>query len=69
MGEKWESDSLRWIHEVREENYKRTKRKSLQQLPLGPSRAVEALIRTLGLRRTALRPEERLARKRKVLSR
>lgn len=69
MSEKWESDSLRWIHEVREENYKRTKRKPLEKLPLGPSRAAQALIRALGLRRAALRAVERLAMKRQSGSR
>ena len=69
MSEKWESNSLRWIHELREENYKRTKRKSLRKLPVGPTRDAQALARKLGLQRVALRPEVRLFPKRQAGSR
>ena len=64
MVEKWESDSLRWIHDVREENYKRSKGKPLRRLPSKPSREAQSLSRRLGLKRVSLRPEERLAPKR-----
>lgn len=37
MSGRWESDSLRWIHEVREKNYKRAKGKSLEKLRPGPT--------------------------------
>jgi len=60
MGEKWESDSLRWIHEVREENYKQIQGKPLGKFPLGPSRAAHTLARRLGLKRVPFRPAERL---------
>ncbi len=68
MSERWESDSLRWIHELREENYKRAKGKSLGELPLGPSREAQAIIRRLGLKRGPLRSEERLSPKRHARS-
>jgi len=69
MSEKWESDSLSWIHEVREKNYKRAKGKPLRGLTPGPSREAQALSRRLRLQRTPLRPEERLTQKRRVSSR
>jgi len=69
MSERWESDSLRWIHEVREANYKRGKGKSLHKLFSGPSREARALVRRLGLQRVALRPEVRLFPKRQAGSR
>ena len=69
MSEKWESDSLSWIHEVREKNYKRAKGKPLRGLSPGPSREAQALSRRLRLQRMPLRPEERLAPKRRADSR
>jgi len=69
MSEKWESDSLSWIHEVRETNYKRAKGKPLRVVPAGPSREAQALSRRLRLKRLPLRPEERLSPKRRVGSR
>lgn len=66
MSEKWESDSLSWIHEVREKNYKRAKGKPLRKLLPGPSREAQALSRRLRLQRMPLRPEERLTPKRRV---
>jgi len=66
MSEKWESDSLSWIHEVREKNYKRAKGKPLSGLLPGPSRKAQALSRRLRLKRLPLRPEERLTPKRRV---
>jgi len=69
MSEKWESDSLSWIHEVREKNYKRAKGKPLRGLLPGPSREAQALSRRLRLKRLPLRPEERLTPKRRVGSR
>jgi hypothetical protein len=69
MSEKWESDSLRWIHELREKNYRQVKGKPLREFPVGPSREAQALIRKLGLKRTPLRPEESLAPKRQARSR
>ncbi len=69
MSEKWESDSLNWIHEVRETNYKRAKGKPLRGLLPGPSREAQALRRRLHLKRLPLRPEERSAPKGRVSSR
>ncbi len=63
MSEKWESDSLNWIHEVRETNYKRAKGKPLRGLLPGPGREAQALRRRLRLKRLPLRPEERSAPK------
>ena len=50
MAEKWESDSLRWIHEVRAANYRRTKHIPLRKLPIGLSPEAKALVEQLGLR-------------------
>ena len=69
MSERWESESLRWIHEIREQNYKRTRGKLLRKLSLGPSREVQALARRLGLQRVPLRSEERQIPKRRSGSR
>jgi len=69
MSEKWESDSLSWIHEVRETNYKRAKGKPLRGLLPRPSREAQALSRRLRLQRMPLRPEERLGPKHRVGSR
>ncbi len=69
MSEKWESDSLSWIHEVREKNYKRAKGKPLKGFSPGPSREAQALSRRLRLQRMPLRPKERLTQKRRVSSR
>ena len=69
MSERWESDSLRWIHEVREGKYKRGKGKSLDKLISGPSRKARALAQKLGLQRVAPGPEARLFPKREVGSR
>jgi hypothetical protein len=69
MSERWESDSLRWIHEVREKNYKRGRGKSLDKLFLGPSREARALVRKLRLQRVALRPEAKPFPKRQAGSR
>ena len=69
MSEKWESESLRWIHKLREKNYRRAKGRPLRKLPLGASREAQALSRKLGLQRTSLRPEASLAPKRLARSR
>lgn len=69
MSERWESDSLRWIHEVREANYKRGKSKSLHKLFSGPSRRAQALVRKLRLQRVTLRPEAKPPAKRQTGSR
>jgi len=69
MSEKWESNSLSWIHEVREKNYKRAKGKPLRGLLPKPSREAQALSRRLRLKWLPLRPEERSAPKRRVGSR
>jgi hypothetical protein len=58
MSERWESDSLRWIHELREENYRRAKGTPLGKLPLGPSREAKALSRRLDLQRGSLGLEQ-----------
>lgn len=62
MREKWDSDSLRWIHEVREENYLRTRDKTLRAMSPSPSAAARTLLRRLGLRRVPLRRDEQLIR-------
>ena len=69
MSERWESDSLRWIHEVREENYKHGRGKSLETLFSRPSRKALALARKLHLQRVALRPEAKPLSKRRAGSR
>jgi hypothetical protein len=69
MSERWESDSLRWIHEVREANYKRGKGKSLDRLISGPSLKARALVRKLRLQRVTLRPEAKPLTKRQTGSR
>ena len=69
MSERWESDSLRWIHEVREANYKQGKGKSLDKLIAGPSRKALALVRKLRLQRVTLRPEAKPLAKRQIGSR
>ena len=48
MAEKWESDSLRWIHEVRAENYRRTKHIPLRKLPVGLSQEAKSARGTAG---------------------
>jgi len=67
MSEKWESESLSWIHEIREKNYKRARGKPLRELPAVPSREARALSRRLRLQRMPLRPEERSAPKRRII--
>jgi hypothetical protein len=59
MSEKWESDSLRWIHSVRKQSYQKTKGKSLEELSSGPSAEAKALAKRLGLQRVPLRTEKR----------
>ena len=54
MSEKWESESLRWIHSVRKRSYEKTKGKSLKELALGPTQAAKALSKKLGLKRVPL---------------
>jgi len=69
MSERWESDSLRWIHEVREKNYRRARGKSLDKLISGPSRKARVLVRKLRLQRVTLRPETKPLPKRQAGSR
>ena len=69
MSEKWESDSLRWIHSVSKQSYKKTKGKSLEQLPVGPSAEAKALAKKLGLQRIHLRTERRPGAKGRTRSR
>lgn len=69
MSEKWESDSLRWIHSLRKQSYQKTKEKSLRELPLGPSAEAKALVKKLGLQRAPLRAEKRPVTKSKARSR
>jgi hypothetical protein len=69
MSERWESDSLRWVHSVRKQSYKKTKGKSLEQLAVGPSAEARALAKKLGLQRVPLRSEQRPASKNKAPSR
>ena len=68
MSEKWESESLRWIHSVRNQSYKKTKGKSLEDLPVGPSGKAKALARRLGLQRVPLRTEKGAVTRRKAHS-
>jgi hypothetical protein len=57
MSETWESESLRWIHNLRKRNYQKTKGKLLEKLPVGPSKEAKALAKKLRLQRVALRTE------------
>lgn len=56
MSEKWESESLRWIHALRKKSYQKTKGKSLEDLPTGPTKEAKALAKKLRLQRVSLRP-------------
>lgn len=69
MSEKWESESLKWIHVVRKQSYQTTKGKSLEHLPVGPSAKARALVKRLGLQRVPLRAEKTPVTKRKARSR
>ncbi|MFQ5684257.1 MAG: hypothetical protein ACE5HC_13435 [Candidatus Binatia bacterium] len=68
MSEKWESESLEWIHAVRKQSYQKTKGKSLAKLPFGPSAEAEALGKQLRLQRAPLRTEKRTVTKSKAHS-
>jgi len=68
MSEKWESESLSWIHAVRKRNYEKTKGKSLAELSPGPGAKCDALIRKLKLQRVAARTLKKTATKRRVNS-
>jgi hypothetical protein len=68
MSEKWESESLSWIHAVRKRNYEKTKGKSLAELSPGPGAKTDALIRKLKLQRVAVRTLKKTATKRRVNS-
>jgi hypothetical protein len=68
MNEKWDSESLRWIHDLRKKSYQKTKGKALKDLPVGPSKAAKALAKKLGLQRVALRTESIPAAKSKTHS-
>ncbi len=69
MREHWESESLRWLHELREENYKRAKGKPLRQLPPGPTPAARTLARKLDLHYVSPHVEETVPLKRRAQSR
>ena len=66
MSEKWESESLRWIHSVRKQSYQKTKGKSLGEILIGPSPEAKALAKKLGLQRVPLRTEKRTVAKGKA---
>jgi hypothetical protein len=57
MSKKWESESLRWIHAMRNKGYLKTKGKPLTELPIGPSKEAKALAKKLRLKRVPLRAE------------
>jgi len=48
--EQWETESLRWIHEVRRQNYERTKHLKLRDLPRLSCDEVAGLAAELGIR-------------------
>jgi hypothetical protein len=55
MSEKWESESLRWIHDVRKKNYQKSKGIALRDLAASPTKDAKALAKKLRLKRVALR--------------
>ena len=55
--EKWKYKSLEWIHKTREENYKKTKNLSPEQLVEKTRKATDAAIKTMGLK--VIRMKER----------
>ena len=48
--EKWKYKSLEWIHKAREDNYKKTKDISPEQLVEKTKKATDDTIRSLGLK-------------------
>lgn len=48
--EKWSHKSLEWIHKVREENYKKTKDKSISELLEITQQATDEVVKSLGLK-------------------
>jgi len=48
--EKWDYNSLEWIHRAREENSKKTKNLSPAELIEKSRKATEAAVRTMGLK-------------------
>lgn len=69
MSDKWESDSLRWIHAVRKQIYKKTKGKSLRELTPEPSAEAKGLAKKLRLQRVPLRGERTSVTKSKARTR
>lgn len=65
MRERWESESLRWLHELREENYRRAKGKPLRKLSPGPTPAARTLARKLDLQHVSPHVEETVPLKRR----
>lgn len=51
----WETESLKWIHEVRKRNYERTKHLKVTELPLPTSEEVDRLAAEFGLARVPAR--------------
>ena len=48
--EKWDYNSLEWIHRVRDENCKKTKNLSPAELIEKSRKATEAAVKTMGLK-------------------
>lgn len=55
--EKWDYNSLEWIHRAREESYKKTKNLSPAELIDKSRKATEAAVRTMGLKVVQSREE------------
>lgn len=69
MSEKWESNSLTWIHAIRKRNYEKTKDKSLAELSPEPSAKVKSLVKKLRLQRVPLRVQKQPTTGRRVVRR
>ena len=69
MSEKWESDSLTWIHAVRKRNYEKTKGRTLAELSPEPSAKVKSLVKKLRLQRVPLRVQKKPTTGRRVIRR
>lgn len=69
MSEKWESDSLTWIHAIRKRNYEKTKDKTLAELSPEPSAKVKSLVKKLRLQRVPLRVQKQPTTGRRVVRR
>jgi hypothetical protein len=48
--EKWETESLRWLHKVREDNYERTKDRPLKEIMAESRKSVIGMSKEFGLK-------------------